>query len=219
MSACFILSLDCEGKWGVSDHLAPRHHAQLSDDRLHAAYKDIFAVLDRYEIAATFAITGFFGMSRRELLALPYGDIMRRLPYTKNAFHDILDGSKQGWSAEWLHSELNIRHERALHGISHTPYNMMDSDTAKFELSLMPVQAGQTFVFPRNAISHVDILQREIAIIGYRQARPSNRFSRLIDELNIFEASEQQQPSSGPVRIPAGYFVNWKSGVRKLVPT
>ena len=60
MPATFILSLDCEGKWGVADHLDAQTHRSLADARLRAAYRDILAALDRYDIAATFAFVGLF---------------------------------------------------------------------------------------------------------------------------------------------------------------
>jgi hypothetical protein len=40
----------------------------------------------------------------------------------------------------------------------------------------------------------------------------------LLAELNVFEAPEQPLPFSAITAIPAGYFLNWRSGIRALVP-
>ena len=67
LTARFILSLDCEGKWGVADHLTPANHAQLTDAKLREAYRSILDLLDRYAIPATFAYVGCFSLSAVEL--------------------------------------------------------------------------------------------------------------------------------------------------------
>ena len=61
MSARFILSLDCEGKWGVADLLRKIDSRTLSEDSLRTAYGGIVALLDRLDIASTFAFVGLFG--------------------------------------------------------------------------------------------------------------------------------------------------------------
>ena len=60
MTATFILSLDCEGKWGVADLLGSDHARQLTDDRLRKAYAEIVALLDEHQVPATFAFVGAF---------------------------------------------------------------------------------------------------------------------------------------------------------------
>lgn len=63
MTARFILSLDCEGKWGGADHLTPADHAGLSDQRLRQAYSDNLALLDEFDLPATSAFFGCFSLS------------------------------------------------------------------------------------------------------------------------------------------------------------
>ena len=70
MAARFILSLDCEGKWGVADTLTPFEHATLSNARLIEAYGQILALLDEFDIPATFAFVGLYGESASSLAAL-----------------------------------------------------------------------------------------------------------------------------------------------------
>ena len=50
MAAKFILSLDCEVKWGVADGLTAKSREMLADDRLEAAYNQIVRLLDEHEL-------------------------------------------------------------------------------------------------------------------------------------------------------------------------
>ena len=68
MAGTFILSLDCEGKWGVADHLDAGIHAALTDAALRRTYGEIVEALDRREIPATFAVVDFFTAALRGAL-------------------------------------------------------------------------------------------------------------------------------------------------------
>ncbi len=70
MAAKFILSLDCEGKWGVADGLTAKSREMLADDRLEAAYNQIVRLLDEHGIAATFAFAGLFSQSAEQFAAV-----------------------------------------------------------------------------------------------------------------------------------------------------
>src|SRR5688500_11776929 len=97
MAARFILSLDCEGKWGVADLLSPANHAALSSERLVQAYSKIVALLDEYNVPATFAFVGLFGESQDSFTKLlpALDDLARRSPdYLGAALSDIRDGSR-----------------------------------------------------------------------------------------------------------------------------
>lgn len=215
----FILSLDCEGKWGVADHLTADHHRLLTDERLREAYSAIAHLLDEFGIAATFAFTECFLLPRDELVTLASEEIAQRLPYAKNAFDDLLEGSRQGWSAPWCREIIGDRHEIACHGITHTPWGAMTADDVRFELGLLKRPAGQTFVYPRNDVAHTDVLL-EHGFVGYRKAVPRRtRWASLTSELNPFVPAETDPPRTALQRIPAGYFVNWMAGARRLVPT
>jgi len=219
MAGTFILSLDCEGKWGVADHLSPRWQRDLTEARLKEAYRAIAALLAKAGVSATFAFTELFLRSRDELLALPTDEIAERLPYARPAFRDLLHGSGEGWTGEWALAAIGAGHEVASHGVTHTPWTDMTADQARYELSLVPIERGRTFIHPRNAIAHLDLLA-EAGFTGYRLARPrSSRVASLAGELNILAAAEPSPPPAPLQPIPAGYFINWLSGPRRLVPT
>jgi peptidoglycan/xylan/chitin deacetylase (PgdA/CDA1 family) len=218
MGGTFILSLDCEGKWGVADHLSARWQRDLSEERLKQAYRAIAALLARSGIAATFAFTELFLRSRDELLALPVDEIAERLPFTRSAFQDLRHGSSEGWTGEWAREAIGPHHEIACHGVTHTPWTQMTPEQARYELSLVPIERGRTFIHPRNAIAHLGLLE-EAGFVGYRLARPrSSRAASLASELNPFAAAEQPPAPARLQPIPAGYFINWLSGARRLVP-
>lgn len=217
MAGHFILSLDCEGKWGVADHLEPAHHATLTEARLRESYAAILALLARYDIAATFAFVGCFALSKSALLALPHREMAARLPFTAPAFADLHGGTGDGWSGDWAVAMVGDRHEIACHGITHTPMAMMDADQVRYELGLLGPVAGQTYIFPRNQVGHLDALAAA-GITGYRLSAESSSLGRLASEFNPFTPPEPDLPFASPQPIPAGHFINWLSGARKLVP-
>lgn len=230
MTARFILSLDCEGKWGVADMLTPFEHDALSTARLIDAYGMILALLDEYEVPATFAFVGLFGESQASLAALfPELDrLAERSPdYLGAALRDLRDGSRDGWSGKWAVEAVKgarAKHELALHGVTHTPWGSIDRDFARDDLALLPLlqpalRQAETFVFPRNEVAHVDLLAG-IGIKGYRLARTfRSRAASLASEFNLVSTPEDAIPPAGGLcLIPAGYFVNWRHGARRLVP-
>lgn len=229
MAARFILSLDCEGKWGVADHLGAFENRSLTDSRLRHAYRDILAVLDAYQVPATFAFVGIFSQTERQFRRLwPQVEELRSAAphYLGPVLRDIHQGG-EGWHGDWavdMVGSSRSSHEIALHGVSHVPWTSMDPAAIDHELALFaelegPVRDSRTFVHPRNLIGHVDRLLG-MGMIGYRGAPPvRSRLRSLASELNVLSRPQDDPPRSNPQMIPSGYFVNWKHGPRRLVPT
>ena len=101
----------------------------------------------------------------------------------------------------------------------------MSKDFIAHELALFedlsgPVRQSKTFVFPRNDVAHEQLLSGA-GIRGYRLAPPErSRAASLLSEFNVRTPSEADPlDGGGLVEIPAGYFVNWQSGLRRTVPT
>jgi len=232
MVARFILSLDCEGKWGVADHLTPGHHAALSDERLREAYRGVLAALDEFDIPATFAFVGCFALSSGDLdrLRPSLEALANDAPgYLEHALRDSRDGSREGWTGDWAMEAVDAArpdHEIALHGATHIPWDWpgLTEAAARRELGML-FEAGApilsrvtTYIYPRNAIAHPQVLE-EFGIAGLRHARShGNRLASLASEFDLFSRPEAELPDDSPVRIPAGYFVNWLSGPRRFVP-
>lgn len=218
MAGRFILSLDCEGKWGVADHLRPDHDILLSGARLTEAYARIADLLAELEVPATFAFTELVLLDPEALAALPGAEIAARLPYTRAAFAEIAAGRLDGWSLPGAAALVADCHEIASHGVTHAPWGEIDAAQARFELSLTVREPGRTFIFPRNQVAHVDVLA-DHGFTGYRLGPPHrSRAASLLQELNLAGRSEPVPPPAKPQPIPAGYFINWRSGPRRLVP-
>ena len=206
----FILSLDCEGKWGMADCLDRRHQELLTSVRLIKAYETLADMFGRFDIQATFA----FVMA----LLLEQDDRQRF----------------EGWH---LPEALAIvrsgkGHEIACHGFCHRPLadDLVSAAQARAELEAAVQVAHskqidlQTFIFPRNEVGHLDEI-RKAGFVGYRTAlRRVNgmggRAIRIAEELNLWRLPQQSMPvaDNGLVPIPAGYFFNWRYGTRRLIP-
>ncbi len=217
MPGTFILSLDCEGKWGVADHLDAGIHAALTDEALRRSYGDIVAALKSRAIPATFAVVDFFTRTAEELHKLGQGEAGAALPYTKAAWKDLTDGTRQGWSAPWLPELVVADHEIASHGASHTPFGDLDGAALDLEMELIGKDKYRTIIFPRNDVAHVERLG-EMGMTGYRARRNGTKVSRIADEFNLFEHSERRTAAAPVAIIPAGYFINWRAGVRRFIP-
>lgn len=228
MPARFIFSLDCEGKWGVADHLDRKVHQTLSTERLREAYAALLALLDRYDISASFAFVGLFAEPAASLarLAGPLDDLAGDHPdYLGRALADQRSGSRDGWTGDWaveMVGSARAAHELAFHGVTHVPWDRMEDRSLDRELTLFgelssPVAQSLTMVFPRNRVAHVERL-RGLGIEGYRSRLNRSRLANLLAEFDPAPDPEQSLPPSVPIAIPAGYFVNWQHGARRLVP-
>jgi hypothetical protein len=225
----FILSLDCEGKWGVADILNPRHQHDLSDERLRDAYRSILKILDEFQLSATFAFVGAFAQSPKgfERIRTAFDALGGRArAYLAPAINEIDDGHASGWHGHHLVELVagsRTDHEIALHGVTHVPWTMMDFASAETEMRLFdelegPVRESRTFVYPRNLIAHPELLARH-GFLGFRTARPArSRSASLLSEFNLFETAQQPESCREIVHIPSGFFLNWRSGLRRLVP-
>jgi hypothetical protein len=229
MTARFILTFDCEGKWGVADVLDQFDMRLLSDESLQRAYSSIVGMLDQFQVLATFAFVGLFGERKEEFTHLrgSVERLARRAPhYLRPALYDI-DRGGEGWHGPWavdLVCGADQDHEIALHGITHVPWGTVDGAFIEQELALFgsltsPVAAAKTFVFPRNDVGHEHILG-QAGMLGYRLAPADRgRAAALLSEFNVRTPSQGDPVNGkGPIRIPAGYFVNWQSGLRRTVP-
>ncbi|MXP13328.1 polysaccharide deacetylase family protein [Altererythrobacter confluentis] len=230
MTARFILSLDCEGKWGVADHLGADLHRSLNDAGLRLAYRQIIELLDEYSLPATFAFVGCFAEETQSLHRLMpelahLGS--KAADYLGPAIHDMTEGSREGWHGAWAVEQVAqapTLHEIALHGVTHVPWTDLDRKGAYREMALLaqmetPVRHARTFIYPRNKIAHQDVLEAS-GILGYRLSPPDrSRLSSLTSEFDIWSRPDADSPASDViVPIPAGFFVNWQSGLRRLVP-
>jgi peptidoglycan/xylan/chitin deacetylase (PgdA/CDA1 family) len=235
--ASFIVSLDCEGKWGMADALKPYHHRFLVDRALAEVYDRLVALFARYDLPATFAYVMAFTLTpeqRREFAALSDRGESGDDPWLRHFWADQEAGRTQGWFQPHALDAVKEdgRHEIACHSFCHRPMGeeSLSPELAATELAAAARVASmksadpRTFIFPRNEVGHLPLL-RDAGYIGYRErlsrgAGAAARLLRLTEEFNIWPRRQPAAPprDDGMVAIPPGYFLNWRFGSRRRVP-
>ncbi|MDP9348608.1 MAG: polysaccharide deacetylase family protein [Gemmatimonadota bacterium] len=233
----FIISLDCEGKWGMADKLAPHWKRDLTNDRLIDAYTRLVSLLARHGIKATFAFVGAFTMSAEEARENPSWfspHLVGGQDWLKQWRHDMERGNSEGWFVPELVEIVRSHgvHELGTHGFRHIPLDerTVSEDVFVQEIEHSRIVAGwrgytiSTLIYPRNRIGHAGRL-RTLGLVGYRDALagPSKGLARQIGslaaEINVFTSPQPDaRPVAGIVPIPAGHFLNWRFGARRYVP-
>lgn len=233
--AALILSFDCEGKWGLADDLGI--HARLASTDLEDAYARLCALLERYQIKATFAFVAAFSMSEDEVqskigLFKEVGPRAQR--WLAPFMADLATRRTDGWLAPNAFSTVKKAgmHELGSHGFSHLPLSENEIDRDEFLRELRSVFKTDAFakekdlslVYPRNQIGFTDELAH-CDFVGYRDsiAVPKNELSsqwqHLCNQANPFPKGQKHPTGSGKVvTIPAGRILNWRSGMCERIP-
>lgn len=235
-SSTFIISLDCEGKWGMADHISEYHRRTLTNENLLTTYRQLINLLDKWNIKATFAFVGAFLMDVEECRSNTdwFVDVLLNDSSWISAFkQDLASGASDGWCHPEAFEIVKqaTHHEVASHGFTHLPLSESLISRSNFlhemrsikKLNSLKHQNIKTFVYPRNDIGYTPIL-KDFGIIGFRdKPYPSGRkFTKvfnLLRELNIRQsAQEHGRIDDGLVIIPSGYFLNWRYNLRKRIP-
>jgi len=218
----------------MADDPAMASNNPINGDSLTKAYTQIFEILERHKIAATFALVGLFAGgyeqyvdSRGELLdSEPHRD------WLKVPERSFATGFQDGWFYPELVNQIKARgnHEIASHSFTHLPLHNGGVAEKSFltELKFVNQWKAQnsvelsTFIYPRNQIKFEDRLS-DFEYVGYRQcdiqnSAYANRFQILQDECNIARNSDKHSVSTRPIAIPPGTFLNWRHGPRRVIP-
>ena len=231
--AGFTLSLDCEGLWGMADQPKVVNAGLICDASLAKAYGLISRLLGVNGIKATCAFVSAFAAGEEALrVQVP---LLRELAsqspaWFAHALPAIEHGRIDGWFGETFYSQLRgAGHEMAWHGATHLVLaDHTSADAVELELLLAARlfealgHSPKTIVFPRNLVGHLKQLQRA-GFKTYRAGPPAGftgRLSGLINEWNVLDGRVQAKPHTqhGWHISPAGFFLNWPSGARSLVP-
>lgn len=228
-----ILSIDCEGLWGMVDCL-PGVQRLITDESLTWAYRELLELLDEEEFPATFAFVSLFACdtefqrSEAERLA----QLPTHREWLATPLQAIRTGNLSGWTRPEALAEVSEHphHEVASHSHTHLPLLEADDPMGAALLEQEGVaewsrRSGlqiQTYVFPRNQV--VPIWLRPTSIIGYREQNGAEtRVGRVLSELNIRETSQQipppkSNPQDQPLPIPGGHICSVRRGPRRLIP-
>ncbi len=232
----FIISFDCEGKWGVADNITEYDCHILTNQNLNLAYQRLVDILDKRGLKATFAFVGAFTMSFDEFQAncgwfkdIPFNGKNWLARFRKDMAEKTLDG--------WLNPipfeivKHKQQHEIASHGFTHLPLskNLISEEAFQHEmkaismLSEMKGLSFDTFIYPRNLVGYPYLL-RAYNFIGYRDSLYGERtrlkrIRYLLDELNIKQTAQVHGTlEENLVKIPPGYFLNWRVHLRRMIP-
>jgi len=233
-AARFIISLDCEGKWGMADHLQTYHHELLTDAALTRAYERLVALFARYDVPATFGFVMAFILSpdeRERFRAELLGD--ERDAWLRPYHEDLAAGRRQGWHVPEALDIVRAAsiHEVACHSFCHRPLGDQSISaagaarelSAAHEVARIKGLSLETFIFPRNEVGHLTELKAS-GFLGYRERlqRPRGKLGRalsLAEELNILARAQRRSPDrDGLVPIPSGRLLNWRFGARAWIP-
>jgi hypothetical protein len=230
----FILSFDCEGKWGMASDPAMVNSHVIGDTSLKWAYQQIFESLNKFNVPASFGVVGLFAQDLQAFQAFEatHGEE----PAYASWFHNPKAAFRAGNTDGWFHPSLieDIRsfkiHEVSSHSYSHLPFHnkFVTREIVENELRVMNhfLEAKgvslQTMIYPRNQVAHTDLLP-EFGISGYRDSNEKrsaygSKIGTLVDEFNVFSKSSVHSKQEVPIKISAGYFLNWQNGPRLLIP-
>jgi hypothetical protein len=219
-SGYFILSLDTELSVGFFD-LERERQARFSQDGQaeRSAIRSILSLCEKYDIAATWAITGFIFHERGELpLPCPLETWQEEFNRHAAAYDTA---SPLSYGADIIQEILNSPHAKEIgfHGYTHRPFPTLEADEAQFELDEWKRLAaknqitGTSVVFPRNAICHLDRI-RDSGFLCYRGhdliPRPSEFFPILevfdhllpVSKLPVYDINTSAIDASGLVNLP-----------------
>lgn len=235
MTGKFVISLDCEGKWGVADNL-PGKNNRIDAKSLDQAYGFIFDLLEKYEIRAVFAFTSLFTVE--EAVVQSYADEFTELCALGFAWYApmalmVKNREYDGWIGKnYFSRALRAGHEIGWHGFSHhTLEDSIHPNVIDFEI-VNGIRVAEMhgikmdgLIFPRNRVGNLQKL-KSAGFTGYRMARQQidplsgNPWYRLLNEFNVVAKSQvvQSKDSGDLTAIPPGEFLNWPSGARSLVP-
>jgi len=219
----FLFSLDTELAWGAFDHF---HPGMFSADgrRERYAIKRILDILDKYDIAATWALVGHLFFEKCE--KCPQCPILE-WKGKFSSFEEIYETSSPLWyGADIIRilMERSSRHEIAFHGFTHRIFDekTMDSLDARTEiLEWLKVASGkvsaglQTVVFPRNKVGHLGVF-KEYGFTCYRddEVLPSSYytipfFGKALNKIDLVlqirkpEIYDPTKDGNDLVRLPA----------------
>jgi hypothetical protein len=241
-----VLSLDLELSWGRFDKLsADALKAQSSEERKHI--KSLLALLDRYEIPATWATVGHLmlencardpsGQAHADLSPQPRYSWFPKNWYDSDPCTNTL--SDPGWYApdivEWIRL-ARVRHEIGSHSFGHIYYGDPECSSAIAMADLkaaVDVAASQgltltSFVFPRNQVGHLEVL-KDFGMQAYRGIEPplirsgNRRLKKAVHFLDQLCALKPrpvraEETLPGLWNIPGNHLYMARYGMRKMIP-
>lgn len=234
MTANLIISLDCEGKWGLSDK--PLETKKFTNLNLINTYKKIDKFFTKLQIPVTYAFVGSLILNENEKKNYECFYDLKEC-YSKpliNYLKSDEENKKEGWFVPELYYLINKDiNEVACHSFSHLSFSkykeksIIDKEMINCKLVEKYKKIKfKTFVFPYNEIAHLDKIE-EYGFNGFRyhkilKKNITTKAKNLFNEWNVWEKVYNQNEYNEKlnlVKIPGGFFFNWRFKWRKyLIP-
>lgn len=239
----FILSFDCEGKWGGAQTINKRYNG-INNKNLLDAYGKILKSLDYYDFPASFAFVASLILPKEvtlDTLLSPQekgGDMLYgNSSWIERPVNDLKKGRLDGWLCpELLDMVLNFKmeHHVCSHGGCHIPYSEALTRSTSIEKDIkliryffeMPSRIDKNiFIYPRNIIGFKEQLN-SIGITSYRDIDTEEKKQgvrgkavRYFNEILNFDCfpDKKLNSSEGMYRLTPGKFINPHISARALI--
>ncbi len=241
-----VISLDLELSWGRFDKMSiEKLNAESMEERRHI--KRLLALMDQYDIPATWAMVGHLFLDRceRNDQGVAHADHTPHAAYSWLPHewyrHDPCTEAFRApaWYApdvlEWIRN-AKVRHEVGSHSFGHIYYGDPECTPKIAEVDLnAAMRAAEekgitltSFVFPRNMVGHLTVL-RKLGIKAYRGQDPlmrGRRFPPILRAVHYWhqfwgirpDPVRAEETLPGMWNIPGNQFFMPKDGIRKLIP-
>ncbi len=191
-TATFVISIDLEMSWGSVHHGRPHRTRQYEKER--EIVRGVLDLMEKHRISSTWAIVGhLFLRSCAAVDGRKHPDIRRPDYRWHDAdWYDLDPASSLTSDPTWYGPDLvdmirscGVEQEIGSHSFGHIIAGDPDCDEAAFESDLdaciqVADSAGlqlRSYVYPRNSIGHVDVLERK-GFAAYRGAPLTPRQQR-----------------------------------------
>lgn len=212
--AWFVISIDVEMSWGAIHHGVPHDDRPYRHDR--KVVDDLLTLFDDYGIAATWAVVGHLFLDECSRVdGRPHPEIVRPgYEWLPGDWYDLDPGTDVANDPTWYGPDLVDRirssktpQEIGSHSFGHVIAGDPGCSAEAFRSDLeaaVSVAAGQgvefrSFVYPRNAVGHLDVLE-QAGFHAFRGPTPP-RFADLPPTLRrLAAAADRLRPlASGSV--------------------
>lgn len=241
-----VLSLDLELAWGRFDKL-PVSTLETQSAEERKQIKRLLALLDSYEIPATWAVVGHLMLDScsRDRDGQAHSDVSPHARYSWfpvdwYCFDPCTNApSAPGWYApdivEWIR-RARVRHEVGSHSFGHiyygdpecTPPVALADLKAALEAATRKGITLRSFVFPRNQVGHLEVLKSS-GLRAYRGAEPPlihfgkgalKKVVHFLDQLFALHPRpvRAEEVLPGLWNIPGNHFFMARDGIRKYIP-
>ncbi len=233
MSGNLIISLDCEGKWGLFNKLSSTK--KFTNKELLNTYSKIQNLLNVYDFSATYAFVSAFLLKENEKKNFSCF-FEKNEAYSKSlkVYNSLGQNEKaEGW---FLPEVLDIvnksTNEIACHSFSHLAFDekiekklIINELENCHKVAKIKKLEFKTFIFPYNIIGHQELL-KNYSFLGYRYHKKNikNFYFKILNflqEFNIYQSIKKYAKfeEGQLIKIPGDFFFNWRHKMRKaLVP-